>query len=127
MSRLTYKLNKQEQEEHKTKYLKFEYLPIQDYCIEKGNFGRITNDMIYNKLGKLEDLEEELGCPLEVVFKSLKNGIYLEERKSISTEICYHALECEFVIEWYKNKEDYGYELLKDYKKTWWLKEDKSE
>ena len=27
------------------------------------------------KLGKLEDIEEELGIPLEVLFKALKNGI----------------------------------------------------
>ena len=26
------------------------------------------------QLGKLEDLEEQLGCPLEVVFKALKEG-----------------------------------------------------
>ena len=26
-----------------------------------------------NKLSKLEDIEEELGCPLDVVFKALKN------------------------------------------------------
>lgn len=26
----------------------------------------------YDKLGKLEDLEEEIGCPLEVVFKALE-------------------------------------------------------
>lgn len=57
--RLTYKLNEQEQEEHKTKYLKFEYFPIPDYCIEKGNYGRITSDMIYKKLGQLEDLMEK--------------------------------------------------------------------
>lgn len=79
------------------------------------------------KLGELEDIEEEIGCPIEVVFKALKNGIYLEESKSITTSIYYHILENEFVIEWYKSKEDYGYELLKDYKKTWWLREDKTE
>ena len=28
------------------------------------------------KLGKLEDIEEELGIPLEVLFKALKDGIW---------------------------------------------------
>ena len=35
----------------------------------------IDNEEIFNKLGKLEDIEEELGIPLEVLFKALKNGI----------------------------------------------------
>ena len=33
---------------------------------------------ITQKLGKLEDIEEELGIPLEVLFKALKDGIYVE-------------------------------------------------
>lgn len=32
---------------------------------------------IYNKLGILEDIEQELGIPLEVLFKALKDGIYV--------------------------------------------------
>lgn len=31
---------------------------------------------VNNKLGALEDIEDELGCPLETVFKALKNGFY---------------------------------------------------
>ena len=27
---------------------------------------------VIHKLGRLEDLEEELGCPLEVVFEAIK-------------------------------------------------------
>lgn len=30
----------------------------------------------YNKLGRLENIEDELGVSLEVLFKALKNGIY---------------------------------------------------
>lgn len=82
---------------------------------------------LYENLNRYERIEEELGCPLEVVFKALQNGIYFEESKSIGTSIYYHTLEYEFVIEWYKGKECYGYYLLSDYKKTWWLKKDKSE
>ena len=32
-------------------------------------------DDLKNKLGKLEDLEDDLGCPLDVVFKAIKNGL----------------------------------------------------
>ena len=33
----------------------------------------------YKKLGKLEDIEEELGIPLEVLFKAMKDGVYIKE------------------------------------------------
>lgn len=42
-----------------------------DYCAEDVNEWEITC-----KLGHLEDLEDELGIPLEVLFKALKEGIY---------------------------------------------------
>ena len=38
----------------------------------------IDNEEIFNKLGKLEDIEQELGIPLEVLFKALKDGIYAD-------------------------------------------------
>lgn len=55
MSRLTMKLD----EPIKTKYLNYEYNRIPDYDIVRGNFGRISDDMIFNKLGQLEDLMEK--------------------------------------------------------------------
>lgn len=128
MSRLTYKLNEQEQEEHKTKYLKFEYFPIPDYCIEKGNYGRITSDMIYKKLGQLEDLEEELGCPLEVIFKALTIGIWYEDVANRMTHIGVGLdtanYDCEYILREYNNETSF---LSRNYKKTWWLRKDKSE
>lgn len=76
----------------------------------------------YNKLIKLEDLEEQLGCPLEVVFKALTNGIYQEDggrRKYPLIE--YNGATKKFFF-------GFGtYCNVEDYKKTWWLKEDKSE
>lgn len=70
MSRLTYKLD----EPIKTKYLNYEYNRIKDYDIDRCNFGRITDDMIFNKLGKLEDIEEQLGVDLITLFKILEQG-----------------------------------------------------
>ena len=69
MNRLTYKLD----EPIKTKYLNYEYNRIKDYDIDRCNFGRITDDMIFNKLGKLEDIEEELGIDLITLFKVFKS------------------------------------------------------
>ena len=78
------------------------------------------------KLGRLEDLEEQLGCPLEVVFKALINGIYIKniygEMINFKCRITYKNEE----LGWYFNIIN-GYVMVKDYKKTWWLKKDKSE
>jgi hypothetical protein len=100
---------------------------IEDY------YGRHYGEEI-TKLGKLEDLEEQLGCPLDVVFKALLNGVYESytdygDNNSIKIRhrevrgigeyglivinlLCSYA-ECDETFEY------------KDYKKTWWLKETK--
>lgn len=73
-----------------------------------------------NKLGKLEDLEEELGLPLEVVFEALKEGI-------IVPKVWYPTIRLEkFKIggEWNFTWQS-GCVKLKDYQKTWWLPSDK--
>lgn len=89
----------------------------------------------YHKLGKLEDIEEELGCPLEVMFKALKNGIYYEHSYYSGDKII-EEIKFEIQPELYLTNAFNDYALnvytdyskaLKDYKKTWWLKEDRSE
>ena len=79
-----------------------------------------------NKLGRLEDLEEELGCPLDVVFKALQNGVYYEDvancMRHMDADLHYN-FEGDFVL-YFDDEERL---LARNYKKTWWLKEDKSE
>lgn len=84
-----------------------------------------NTDEVTHKLGKLEDLEEQIGCPLEVVFKAIYSGIYyIYPNGNI-------VLERSFKLNHYSS----GWCLIKpklnfkleDYKKTWWLKRDKSE
>jgi len=75
-----------------------------------------------NKLGKLEDLEEQIGCPLEVFVKALKEGIYQEDggRRRFPF-IEYNSATDKFFF-------GFGtYCNVEDYKKTWFLKEDRSE
>lgn len=78
------------------------------------------------KLGKLEDLEQDLGCPLDVVFKALTFGFVNSLKEKFSTN--------EYNITLWKT--DFGWVLyitglgchpLKDYKKTWWLSSDLEE
>ena len=39
----------------------------------------IRHKQFVEKLGKLEDIEEELGIPLEVLFKALKDGFWFKD------------------------------------------------
>ncbi len=74
---------------------------------------------------RYKQLEEQLGCPLEVVFRALINGViyyqndngYLIEMKGIKlVKLC----------EWCLTNGN-CYPMTKYYKSNWWLKEDKSE
>lgn len=86
---------------------------------------------IFNKLGKLEDIEEELGIPLEVLFKALKDGVYakFEEGKILETNIkLYYSCDNEFKIRvvcleigQYEDFEWEDYLFVKNYGKTWAL------
>ena len=99
----------------------------------------IVEGMIYNKLGHLENIEEELGCFIKVLIEALKNGIWTYEywdcEKKENKNKLKHIrpslyFEPSFEIDKFMfNCGDHGYYSvkLKDYKKTWWLKEDKSE
>ena len=116
--------------------------------VENGGYYEPDNSNyldITDKLGKLEDIEDEIGCPLDVVFKALLNGIYCKhevgERNYWSgTELHisgnHEALVVyENNVYWVtKNGERIKQERtvykrfeFKDYKKTWWLSSDKEE
>lgn len=80
-----------------------------------------------DKLSKLEDIEQELGIPLELLFKALKDGIYrlYEEFEDeppyiyyLAVDLCYDdANEKEWCLVGSTNTPYY----LKDYGKTWAL------
>ena len=81
-----------------------------------------------HKLGKLEDLEEDLGCPLEVVFKAIKNGVHIkiddEEIDIEGWKLSIFIEEQCFII----NEMLFRTKLpFSDYGKTWWLKGDRRE
>ena len=118
MNRLTYKLD----EPIKTKYSNYEY--------NKNSKQKISNDMIFNKLGKLEDIEEEFGCPLDAIFKALKDRKLMSinaissEKPEITLGI-YKILGLMFdgenyVLYIYKGN-DIMYVYTKDFVKTWVL------
>ena len=74
---------------------------------------------IYNTYN---NLTKELGCPLEVLVKALKEGIYQADggrRKYPTIEYNGATKKFYFAFGTYCNVEDYG--------KEWFLREDKSE
>lgn len=75
------------------------------------------------KLGKLEDLEEEIGCPLKVRCQ-LHNGkcVYGEHDKERILNIWVNGIVTMRLVDKKKTMHKFS-----NYKVTWWLKEDRSE
>ena len=74
------------------------------------------------QLGKLENLQDELGITLEVLFKALKDGIYHIRYDSIFVDLTV-TLKGNIVFQ----DSDNNLISLKDYGKTWWLEKPKGE
>jgi len=77
-----------------------------------------NQDNIYNKLARLEDIEEELGIELIILFKALKNGVYY---RNTQREINYaDKVRLSFA---YKTLvvDRHTCKYLTDYGKTWAL------
>ncbi len=109
------------------------------------------------RLEKLESIEKELGCPLNVLMKASKNGFYHVNDEGniyfmshavlvnidtfVEVKPCYAVKETtlescysgdvsplkEVKDSHYWDWKTCGSWRIKDYKKTWWLKRDKSE
>lgn len=79
-----------------------------------------------NSLAKYRKLEKDLGCPLEVVFKAISNGIYIKDmpREDLIKQFGLKLSNIE--NEWYLSNNIMCVNI-KDYKTLFWLKEDKSE
>lgn len=87
------------------------------------------------KLGQLEDIEEELGIDLITLFKALKNGFWhIDEKKHIYKTkrnkgncgaMCYYAsLDCIIAEDVFDDQYIYR---LKDYGKVWALTKEELE
>lgn len=96
--------------------------------IKCDDFDQLQN--VYNKLGKLEDLEDELGFPLEVVFKAIEQDeIYVKFFDEIQ-----HWSPIKIDLRnkkiWYSKQVGGHYALqqpLNKYGIGWWLKGDRSQ
>lgn len=75
-----------------------------------------------DKLGQLEDIEEKIGIDLITLFKALKNGVY-KGHNMYHYDVDFGIYGEDFMFSSGLEKVAY----IKDYRKTWYLKEDKSE
>ena len=91
-----------------------------EYYYKNATTIMFNSEINYNtiqKLGELEDLEEQLNCPLEIIFKATENGII--DYKGKVHEVLYGGKYL-FAV---KDDELYCAFYLNNYQKTWWLKE----
>ena len=103
-----------------------------DYLTADLNASRVMN-----KLGQLEDIEEELGIDLITLFKALKNGIWAKYKTQHNEEQVIYLGMIPVRFRYYptislKNREfafecDKQYWKLKDYGKTWALTKEELE
>lgn len=85
-----------------------------DYCEQARTY---IGGNVLNKLGQLEDIEEELGINLITLFKAL-NQFYAKDLDCYCPRptILFKSVKNEWFIKWINN-----YYKLKDYGKTWAL------
>lgn len=90
------------------------------YDYNRDNYGALlsSTESVINKLGELEDIENELGIDLATLFKALKDGIWFEDCNEIiftdDNRVCI-TNDALFIP---------AYEMwldFKDYGKTWAL------
>ena len=106
-----------------------------DLYISKDTFKPLEEELKY--ADKCHNLEEDLGCPLEILFKLVKqNKFYYEQDDELHLIVCFEIELRNGKIYFDESWLDHDIELgdfgtielpLSDYKKLFWLKEDRSE
>ena len=130
------------------------YTPIVNHPVRKEitlyDFEEEDYDCCVEKLAQLEDIEDELGCPLDVVFRALNEGIVINEKgyvysaynnkKFNAEEDSYYDCLTLSKVGNYYFFEDINHPYgdpecgsigccvrLSNYQKTWWLKGEKDD
>lgn len=99
----------------------------QELCIDLGAYQN-ENESLVKDIEKYWKIEQELGCPLEVVFKAIKQGyiwIYdshynIDDYTKTKSKITFNNNK--FYIGFARDTR-----RLEDYQKTWWLEGEKNE
>lgn len=78
----------------------------------------------YHKLGKLEDIEEQYGFPLEVL-KPNQKVEFIKDNETICADVMGVNIQTKKIM--IGSAWSFKELPLNQYKKTWWIKEDRSE
>ena len=99
---------------------------LNDYHFEQGDH--------IDKLGQIEDVEEEAGISLDILFKACKNGFYYKDCGKYISYACkqdngeiYFNSKTIIYLERNYFETDVDYYALKDYGKTWALTKEELE
>lgn len=105
-----------------------------DLFIDKNTFKPLEEELEY--ADSCHKVEEEIGCPLEVVitpyFKRGKLEVfYRGKMREVIRVVAFEQATRPYMDVFYRDNEKEQFKVktiwLDDYKKTWWLKKDKSE
>lgn len=115
MERLTKQINNKYWVERDT--LAVDYIPQTEMC---------SGGKVINKLGQLEDIEQELGIDLITFLQSLTKNVFIKQGNKIiecETPPILLNFDGEYYFEWHCEKLNDSFEQLplKDYGKTWAL------
>ena len=81
------------------------------------NFDAVLTEIV-EKLGRLEDIEDELGIDLTTLYEALKNGVYYRNNQK---QINFAKSERVYLSHKSLRVDYHTYKYLKDYGKTWSL------
>lgn len=103
-----------------------------EYKQDERGYCFIQEGQIVQKLGKLEDLEDELGCPLDLVLipyfiSGLKKVWYHNQWCDVVRVVAYEEATTPYMEVRCKDYDYLKFIPLTNYKKTFWLRENKSE
>ena len=82
---------------------------------------------VLQKLGQLEDIEDELGIDLITLFKAISNGIYVKTKNGISKHYTIHFMRWQQTKKYCLYYRPYSHIWFKDYGKTWTLTKEELE
>ena len=102
---------------------------FQDYKeTNDDDFCKDVNEMVeaLDTIKDVVDLQKQLECSLDVLVRAIQDGVYYEDvancMQYLPVDLRF-SLDGDFIL--FCNDDEYL--LVKNYKKTWWLKKDKSE
>ena len=81
----------------------------------------LDNSKCIQKLGQLEDAEQELGIDLVVLIKAISDGVWVKTKNDISKHLTVALKKRHHTKEYWLFYRPYSHVYLKDYGKTWAL------